>query len=357
MPLLSATSAIEPALERLKSMLFRPFRFTTWLKIGFIGWLAGAAGSSGSFNIPSGSHGDGGDVAHDVGRAISSWMHEHVLLILLIIAFLTMVGLIFLYISCRFRFILFDSVLRRDAQIGRGWRLYGPQAQRYFGFQLAFLLSILALALLVVGLPLWRAYTRGAFQSGDPFMWLRVLIPVVLALIAVVIISTIVNSFANDFGIPILALDNSTLGSAWQTFKQIVSTEPWSFAGYLGMKLVLWIAAGIAVVIPFVIIVLVLLIPGVILVLVGVAVAKALGPIAAVLLAVVGALLAVAVFFILGMLAIAPVAVFFTSYSLYFLGGRYPRLGALLWPEPPSSPTAPLPLVPPPPPPEMGSIG
>jgi hypothetical protein len=32
-------------------------------------------------------------------------------------------------------------------------------------------------------------------------------------------------------------------------------------------------------------------------------------------------------------MATAPNAVFFTAYSLYFFGGRYPKLGGMLWPE------------------------
>jgi hypothetical protein len=37
----------------------------------------------------------------------------------------------------------------------------------------------------------------------------------------------------------------------------------------------------------------------------------------------------------LALILTAPISVFFTSYALYFFGGRYPRLAALLWPQQP----------------------
>jgi hypothetical protein len=46
----------------------------------------------------------------------------------------------------------------------------------------------------------------------------------------------------------------------------------------------------------------------------------------------------------LALILTAPISVFFTSYALYFFGGRYPKLAALLWPSP--IPPAPLPQIP-----------
>jgi hypothetical protein len=54
-------------------------------------------------------------------------------------------------------------------------------------------------------------------------------------------------------------------------------------------------------------------------------------------------LLAAAGFFCLLLILTAPISVFFTSYALYFFGGRYPKLAALLWPQPmPPAPISPI---------------
>ena len=52
MPRLSAIDAVNPAFERTKAMLGKPFRFKSWLKLGFIGWLGGGAVvAGGGFNV------------------------------------------------------------------------------------------------------------------------------------------------------------------------------------------------------------------------------------------------------------------------------------------------------------------
>jgi hypothetical protein len=165
------------------------------------------------------------------------------------------------------------------------------------------------------------------------------------------IIAAIIASLANDFAVPLLALDDATIGGAWSALKEMISAEPWAFAGYLGMKVVLSIAAGIVIGIAMIVVLLVLAVPAVVVVAMLAYLLKdsgAAGMAIGILLAVIGILVALALLLSLSMLATAPVSVFFTSYAFYFLGGRYPRLGALLWPPPPAPITPPL--MPPPPP-------
>ncbi|HEY6304869.1 MAG TPA: hypothetical protein VI488_00245 [Candidatus Angelobacter sp.] len=340
MPRLSAIDAISPALQHMSAMLVRPFRFKTWLKIGFIAWLAGGAFGNFNVNVPSfpggkgGGSGGIGEAGKDMVPFLRSWVHEHWPLIFLGAALIVALALVLVYLSSRFRFILFDSILHKDAQIGRGWARYGRPAQEYFGFLISFLLiSGLAIAL-IVGLPLWSAYQRGVFHSDDPFAIIGVMAPVILGVFVFAIVAAIIASLANDFGVPLLALDDMTIGGAWRALRHMIAAEPWAYAGYLGMKLVLSIAAGIVIAIAGIFIFLILLIPGVIAAIVGVALAKAAGPIVGIILAVIGGLLVLAVTLFISMLLAAPIGVFFTSYALYFYGGRYPALGALLWPQP-----------------------
>jgi hypothetical protein len=352
---LSATDAINPAFERMRAILLRPFRFKTWLKIGFIGLLAGAGAGGFNLNVPylpSSGGSSGGAAGDDVERAVRAFFSAHLWLIAVMAAAGLLIVLGFVYLFCRFRFILFDSILQNDPQIGRGWRRYGREANRYFGFVVSFMVaSGIALAL-VVGLPLWRAFKSGVFKSDNPLpALLAYLLPMLLGVFLFGIIAASIASLANDFAVPLLALDDKTIGGAWSALKEMISAEPWAFAGYLGMKVVLSIAAGIVIGIAMIIVILVLAIPAVVVVAMLAYVLKdsgAAGMTIGILLAAIGILVTTALLLILSMLASAPVAVFFTSYAFYFLGGRYPRLGALLWPQPPASVTPPL--MPPPPP-------
>jgi hypothetical protein len=49
---ISVTEPVSPALERVKTMLFKPFDLGKWFTIGFCAWLAflGESGGGGGFN-------------------------------------------------------------------------------------------------------------------------------------------------------------------------------------------------------------------------------------------------------------------------------------------------------------------
>ncbi|HZD95569.1 MAG TPA: hypothetical protein VE133_15000, partial [Candidatus Sulfotelmatobacter sp.] len=175
---LSALDAFGPAMARVNAMLFNPFRLSTWLKIGFIGMLGGGvARFSGSFNfrgpmVPDFPKGDfPKDPFTEIHNAIRSiHLADYVHIIVAVLIAIVVISLIFLYLFCRFRFVLFDSVISGEAVVGRGWRRYASQANRYFGFWLVFRLVSWAAIALIVGLPIWNAYKSGSFSSDDSIM-------------------------------------------------------------------------------------------------------------------------------------------------------------------------------------------
>lgn len=354
---LSAIDAFGPAFARVGAMLFRPFRLGAWLKIGLIGLLGGGAVvASGGFNfrvpaVPSGGNrGDLPPETEDIFRAIRSihladYFHIFVIVIAVIIVF----ALLFLYLFCRFRFILFDTVVTGQPAIGRGWLKYESQANRYFGFWLAFRLLSWAAMFLIVGMPLWHAYKSGVF-SGDNSLpaFFAILASIALAAIAASIVLAVVSTLAKDFVMPVLALDDLSIGDAWSAVWRVVASEPGAWAAYMGMKLLCALGSGIALSIAFVIVMLpaaiVIGIPVGVLIAVGILAYKSIGAVAGIIICGIALLLAAAGFICLLLILTAPVSVFFTSYALYFFGGRYPKLAALLWPQP-IPPVAPTPQI------------
>jgi hypothetical protein len=116
----------------------------------------------------------------------------------------------------------------------------------------------------------------------------------------------------------------------------------------MGMKLLCaigsWIVLSIAFAIAMIPALILIGIPVGILIALGVLAFKAMGAVVGIVICCIAILLAVAAFFCLALILTAPISVFFTSYALYFFGGRYPKLAALLWPPP--IPPAPLPQTP-----------
>lgn len=354
---LSALDAFGPALSRVGTMLFKPFRLGTWLKMGFIGLLGGglATFSTGNMNFrgmpPAGvPRGDfPNDPFYELQRVFRSiHLADYLHIIVIVLAVILVLSLIFLYLFCRFRFVLFDSVVSGQPVVGRGWRQYAPQANRYFGFWLAFRLVTLATFALIIGIPLWNAYKSGVFSEDNSLVvFFQIIASIALGAIAAGIVFAVISTLMKDFIMPIMALDDLLLGDAWSALWKVIASEPGAWAGYLGMKVVFAIggavALGVGMVVAMLPAIFIIGIPVALLAVPGVFALKAGVTALAVILFVLAGGLAAVGFCCLYMMLIAPLTVFFASYAFYFFGGRYPKLGALLWPQSPSP--APVPQI------------
>jgi hypothetical protein len=324
--------------------------------MGLIGLLGGGAivsGGSSSFRVPviprgGVPHGDLPPNAEDILRAIRSiHLADYFHVIVIVIGVIVVLALIFLYLFCRFRFILFDSVVTGQPEIEHGWLKYESQANRYFGFWLALRLVTWGALFLIVGVPLWKAYKSGIF-SGDNSLpiFFAMIASVALGALIVSVAFAIVSTLAKDFVMPVMALDDLSVGDAWSAVWRVAASEPGAWAGYMGMKLLCAIGSSIALTIAFFIAMipaLILLgIPVGILVVLGVLAFKTIGAVFGIIIFCVAVLLATAGFICLLLILTAPISVFFTSYAIYFFGGRYPKLAVLLSSQPvPPAPISP----------------
>ena len=345
---LSAINALEPAFARVGTILFKPFRLGKWLKMGLIGLLGGGlvTFSGGTFNFrtrpfhPSFPQGQVSAESMDIARIMRSiHLADYFHVFLIAFAFAVVIGLIFQYLFCRFRFILFDSVVTGQPAVGRGWGQYASQANRYFGFWLVYRLVNWAVIVLIIGMPLWRAYKSGLF-SGDNSLpaFFAVIASIALGALAAGIIFAVVSTLMKDFVMPVLALDDLPLGEAWSAVWRVVASEPGAWAAYMLLKLVCAVGTAIVLAIAFVVAMLpaaiVIGIPVGLLFALGLLAFKTVGATLGIIICCIAALLGAAGFLCLFMFLTAPVSVFFASYAFYFFGGRYPKLAALLWPQP-----------------------
>lgn len=336
-------------------MLFHPFRLRTWLKMGFVGWLAGAvvtASANFNFRLPQFPAGQfPNDPFKDINQAIRSIHFAQLAGFMALLVMVLMIGLvfalIFTYLFSRFRFILFDTVVSSQVVVGPGWRRYREQGNRYFGFWLLYNLVSWIVLGFIVGVPVWRAYKSGVFQGEQPLSaFFELLASVALGLLAYGVISAIVSTLVKDFIMPMMALDDLPMGQAFSVLRQYIAAEPGAWAGYLGMKLVFALAAGIGLgvvsVFALLFLLLLLAIPAALLIWLGVLAMKVTAGLGITIFILTG-LAVIAACFCMVLCLFAPISVFFAAYAFYFFGGRYPRLGALLWPQPaPPEPSPPL---------------
>jgi hypothetical protein len=331
-------------MDHAKAQLFKPFRFGQWTRLAFVGWLAGELSSGGGcsgFRIPPIPHQSQGN--HLLTGAFSMpSMAPGVLAALIAIAVVAglVLFVVFAYLNSMMRFVLFDSVVMRECRIRESWRRRTRPGLRYFLWQIGFFVVVWAGMAIIVGVPVGIAFVSRIFESPQQHLALLILGGLALFFLFLAYLALImtVAVMTKDFVVPQMALEEIGAIDAWRRLLAMMKEEKLSYAGYIGMKIILAIAAGILVSIVSIIAVLMLVVLpfgglGAIVVLAG----KAAGmswDIFTISIAVVAGCIAVAIILYLVCLISVPVVVFFPAYSIYFFASRYPLLNALLNPPP-----------------------
>lgn len=346
---LSAVDVVSPTFQRTKDLLLKPFRFAMWWRLAIISFLAGeisgSGGGPGNYNFPQNTHGSqGGDhllsLPGDPAQ-IAAFVVAAVVAGLLLFAFL-------IFLNSIFRFMLFDAVVSGRYRIRDGWRRWFDDGVRYFWWQAGVSLAMLLALALFVGLPALLAWRAGIFRAPGEHVALLVLGGILLFFLLVVLVlaGALIGVFSKDFLVPVMALEKLGPIDGWRRLWPMLRAEGSSYAGYVGMKIVLAMGAAVIFGIIDLILILILAIPGAIVAVAVVAIASGMGlswnPLTIALAVVVGGILLLALLWLIAMINV-PAAVFFEAYPLMFLGSRYPALDALLHPAPPPAPPAPVP--------------
>src|SRR5690242_3112193 len=269
---------------------------------------------------------------------------EIVLIASFAVLFFGIIMVLFLYLNSICRFILFDSVIKRDCTLRESWRRWRPAGRRFFVWQLLFQVVLAMGFVILVGSPLGFAYMAGWLAEPKQHLAPLILGGILLFFIFVFFISFImlVHVLAKDFVVPLMALDDLNWRDAWERLLQMLRMEKGGYAGYIGMKVLLAIAAGIILGVITFVLALVFVFPVVIAFLIPtIRGGPGVWNVYTITLAVVVG----AVVFVLLMSAISlisvPAVVFFPAYSVYFFAARYPALSLRLYGPPPPPPTLP----------------
>jgi hypothetical protein len=215
---------------------------------------------------------------------------------------------------------------------------------RYFAFQLLLITAVTGGVAFSASIAAIIGFLTGWLRNPRQYMVPLILVGVVffLFIAAFLIIAFLVAVLTKDFVVPQMALEDLTVAEGWRRLWVRLMSEKGGFAGYVGMKIVLTIAATIAEGIATLIVVLALLIPIGLVALVAVLGARAIGiawNVFTISLAIVAGCIVLAAI-IFGVLLISvPVIVFFPAYSIYFFATRYPALSTVLYP--PAAPPEP----------------
>jgi hypothetical protein len=243
----SVIDPIDPAIKRVKEMLFRPFDLGRWFVIGFCAWLAMLLRGAG-FQLSSFRGFPTGETANRDFQEFGAFVTEHLSAIILIGAagtlFLIALGVLMMWLSSRGRLMFLYCVALNKAEIRNPWAMYRRHAHSLFLFRL-----IVALALLIVSAVPATVMTILFMSSGhdaattavltlfDVFIALCVMLPIS-------IIFLLVNKFTTDFVVPIMYMYNCTCVNGWKYFLGLLSGNKARFTLYILFQIIIELALG-----------------------------------------------------------------------------------------------------------------
>ena len=328
---LSASECITPAIERTKSLLFRPFQWRAFLKLTAVAFFAEIGGGGLSFSSPGHQGGIPG---------ISPAAQAMVFAVLLgVVVVGLVIGLVLLYLGSRLQLVLLEVVVTRQTLIAPIWRRYPRLTWRWLGLKILLFLVlalVFAATLLPVVLSMVKNMPSGA-QTPSAAFFSHILI-FIGAIFLVMMVFVALYFLVRDFALPFLALENLSITDTLGRLRVLIAEAPGEIALYLLLRFLLGLVAAIGAEMIILLVLLISLIPfGVVggVLWVSLRHAGPAGTAALVAAAIVGGLILLVWMACVVIGLLGTVFVFTQSFAVYFLGGRYSLLGNILEPPPP----------------------
>jgi hypothetical protein len=338
---LSANECITPSIERTKSLLFRPFQWQTFLKLTAVAFFAEILGGGFSFSSPMQGKTPG----------VSTPAQGMIVALLFVVGLVVLVvGLVLLYFGSRLQLVLVEVVATGQTTIAPIWRRYGRLTWRWVGLKLLFFLVFGLILLAVVGpvvISMFKNMPSGANPPSAVFFSHFALFFCAMFVCGMVFLTA--YFLLRDLALPFLAFEDLSVAQTLSRLRSVIAAAPGEVALYVLFRFLLGLGAAIGAEIIILLVLLVSLIP---FALIGGVLwlalhhAGSIGTAALIASAIVGGLVLLVWMACVFVGLLGTVLVFTQSYSLYFLGGRYPLLGNFLEPQFPSS-TPPLSSTPP----------
>jgi hypothetical protein len=246
---------LQCAIARARSILFTPFRLETWLVMGFAAflsdWFSGGWGHSGWKRQGRIGFFPGG---HFPTPSVPGF-HLHDLLPLLVwgpllaglIVLALIVGVVFLWLGSRGKFVFLDGVAHGRAAIVEPWARTAPLGNSLFLWRLGF--SIVS-GLLILGLVF--ATIGSALLGWLGFHERVAMAPPILGGIALVVSVALLVAFVglllDDFVVPLMYRHGIRANEAWRRFVPLLREHLGQFVLYALLVLVLFVAVGAVVI-------------------------------------------------------------------------------------------------------------
>jgi hypothetical protein len=240
----SAVLALSQAWDDTLDLLFKPLDVGRWFWLSFICLFLGGGASAAAFNWSLGSL--PGDVGFDrILGPIRQYVFDHLWLIVLAATLGLSFGLGLLYLRAVFRFVLVDTLVRREVRLVSAWVETRPLGRSYFGWLLATL--VLAGGALTLGAIAVFPHLRSMASNGIRSVAFWAILAVLLLVdIFVGLLLALVITLTDDLVVPIMYAEGSALLPAWKKLWESLRTEAGGFAVYVLLRFAVAVAVGAA---------------------------------------------------------------------------------------------------------------
>jgi hypothetical protein len=235
---ISVLDPIAPAIERVKTILFKPFDLGKWFVIGFCAWLAylGKGGGGGG--------GNGFNFQHDVKLKQTLEQARHFIIenifwivpvAIFVMMLMTVLWLVLTWLGSRGKFMFLHCVVENKAEVKNPWTKFRKHANSLFLFRIVLGL----IGFFAVALPLLLGIIALIAASGVGFVLGLVMLALVLFIVSIVLL--FISKFTTDFVVPIMLLRTTSCTAAWREFLTILSVNKARFALYILFQIVIGI--------------------------------------------------------------------------------------------------------------------
>ena len=249
----SVLEPIEPAIEHVKLMLFRPFDLGKWFIIGFCAWLA-YLGEGGGGGNPGGGGPRGGfnqiSNQQEFSRQISEfkseiWPYLPLIIIggIFLIVFVFIISLVLAWLRSRGRFMFVHCIAENKAEVVVPWNKYSRHGNSLFLFKVV----VSIISLLVILLPVAAMIFSIIAVCGGMYVPAGVIgiIAAVLILFVICILMILIHKFTDDFVVPIMFINTASVVEGWKKFLAIAGRNKARLLLYILFQIVISIVISI----------------------------------------------------------------------------------------------------------------
>ena len=245
---ISVINPISPAIEWVKTILFRPFDLGRWIVIGFCAWLAflgEGGGPNFNFNFGRHEHGPSGESFHHAKEVIIENLFWIIPVAITITVVSIVIGFVITWLRSRGSFMFLHCVALNKAEIVAPWHKFRKQGNSLFLFRIVVGLISFAIVMMLIAVLVVLGILMFAGGGGpNPIGVILMVLLAICLIIPTAIIFALIGKFTRDFVVPIMFLRQGTCMAAWREFWPLLTGNKGRLTIYILFQIVIALAVG-----------------------------------------------------------------------------------------------------------------